>query len=40
MKDTNELNIEIEKIKEAVKTFGAVDSATMPQGPESGITGP
>ena len=32
--------LEIEKIKEGVKTFGAVDSATMPQGPESGITGP
>jgi hypothetical protein len=32
--------LEIQKVKEGVKTFGAVDSSTMPQGPESGITGP
>jgi len=32
--------LEIQKVKEGVKTFGAVDSSTMPQGPEGGITGP
>ena len=32
--------LEIEKVKEGVMTFGAVDPTTMPQGPEGGITGP
>jgi hypothetical protein len=32
--------LEIQKVKEGVKTFGAVDPSTMPQGPESGVTGP
>ena len=32
--------LEIQKVKEGVKTFGAVDPTTMPQGPEGGITGP
>jgi len=32
--------LEIQKVKEGVKTFGAVDASTMPQGPEGGITGP
>ena len=32
--------LEIQKVKEGVKTFGAVDPATMPQGPEGGVTGP
>ena len=32
--------LEAQKIKEGVKTFGAVDASTMPQGPEGGITPP
>jgi len=32
--------LEIQKVKEGVKTFGAVDPSTMPQGPEGGVTGP
>ncbi len=32
--------LEIQKVKEGVKTFGAVDPATMPQGPEGGVTPP
>ena len=32
--------LEIQKVKEGVKTFGAVDPSTMPQGPEGGIAPP
>jgi len=32
--------LEIQKVKEGVKVFGAVDPTTMPQGPEGGVTGP
>ena len=32
--------LEVKQAKEGVKTFGAVDPSTMPQGPEGGITGP
>ena len=32
--------LEIQKVKEGVKTFGAVDPATMPQGPEGGVAPP
>ena len=32
--------LEIQKVKEGVKVFGAVDPSTMPQGPEGGVTGP
>jgi|TARA_R100000315_G_C5144538_1_gene82655 hypothetical protein len=32
--------LEATKIREGVKTFGAVDASTMPQGPEGGITPP
>ena len=32
--------LEIQKVKEGVKTFGAVDAATMPQGPEGGVAPP
>ena len=32
--------LEIAKVKEGVKAFGAVDPATMPQGPPGGVTGP
>jgi hypothetical protein len=32
--------LEIQKVKEGVKTFGAVDPSTMPQGPEGGVAPP
>ena len=32
--------LEIAKVKEGVKAFGAVDPATMPQGPPGGVTVP
>ena len=32
--------LEIQKVKEGVKTFGAVDPSTMPQGPEGGVAAP
>mgnify|MGYP003140055154 FL=1 len=32
--------LEIQKVKEGVKTFSAIDPTSMPQGPEGGITPP
>ena len=32
--------LEIKKVKEGVKEFGAIDAATMPQGPEGGVNIP
>ncbi len=32
--------LEIQKVKEGVKTFGAVDPSTKPQGPEGGVAPP
>ena len=32
--------LEIKKVKEGVKEFGAIDEKTMPQGPEGGVNTP
>ena len=32
--------LEIQKVKEGVKAFSAIDPTSMPQGPEGGITPP
>jgi len=32
--------LEIQKVKEGVKQFGAIDPKSMPQGPESGVSTP
>jgi len=32
--------LEIAKVKEGTKTFGAIDPSTMPQSPQGGVTGP
>jgi len=32
--------LEIKKVKEGVKEFGAIDAKTMPQGPEGGVNTP
>ena len=32
--------LEIQKTKEGVKEFGAIDEASMPQGPEGGVNTP
>ena len=32
--------LEISKVKEGVKTFGAIDPSTMPQSPDGGVNAP
>ena len=32
--------LEIAKVKEGTKTFGAIDPSTMPKSPQGGVTGP
>ena len=32
--------LEISKVKEGVKTFGAIDPSTMPQSPDGGVSAP
>ena len=32
--------LEIAKVKEGTKTFGAIAPSTMPQSPQGGVTGP